>query len=66
MTYEQILSITLIKFNNNHKEDTQTSHQMLSNNVSHWAHLEMMANELAIEEEEDSFSTQSVLDSKTK
>jgi len=37
---------------------------MLSNNVSHWAHLGMMANKLAIEQEEDSFSTQPVLDPK--
>jgi len=29
----------------------------LSDNVSHWAHLEIMVNELAIEQEEDSFST---------
>ena len=53
-----------LEFNNNHKEDTQTSDQMLSNNVSHWAYLEMVANELAVEQEEDLFSTQLVLDPK--
>jgi len=45
-------------------EDPQTSHQMLSNNVSYWAHLEMMVNELTVEQENDSFSTQPVLDPK--
>ena len=30
------------------------------------AHLEMMVNELAVEQEEDSFFTQPVLDSKSK
>jgi len=51
-----------LEFNNNQKEDTQISHQILGNNVSHWAHLEMMANELAVEQKEDSFFTQPVLD----
>jgi len=38
-----------LKFNNNQEEDKQTSHQMLRNNVPHYGHLEMMANELAVE-----------------
>jgi len=38
---------------------------MLSDNVSHWAYLEMMANKLAVEQKENSFSTQPVLNSKS-
>ena len=37
---------------------------MLSDNISHWAYLEMMANKLAIEQKEDPFFTQPVLDPK--
>ena len=37
---------------------------MLSDNVPYWTPLEMMVNELAVEQEEDSFSTQPVLDPK--
>jgi len=55
-----------LKFNYNHKDDTQTSHQILSDNVSHWGHLEMIGNELTVEQEENSFFTQPVLDSKPK
>jgi len=51
-----------LEFNSNHKEDTQISHQMRSDNVSCWACQELMANKLAVEQEEDSFSTQPVLD----
>ena len=37
---------------------------MLSDNISYWAYLELMSNKLAVEQEEDSFSTQLVLDPK--
>ena len=37
---------------------------MLSDNVSHCAYLEMMANKLVVEQDENSFSTQPVLDLK--
>ena len=38
----------------------QSSQQMLSDNVQHLAHLDMIANEIASGQANDSFSTQSV------
>ena len=63
------------EFNSNHegtqptREKTfenfmQSSQQILSDNVQYLGHLDMIASELAGEQEKDSFSTQFVLDPK--
>ena len=53
-----------LEFNNSHKEGIQTSHQILSDNISYYAYLELMINKLAVEQKEDLFSTQHALDQK--
>ena len=68
-------SLPQLEFNSNHediqptREETfenfmQSSQQMLSDNVQHLSHLDMIASKLAGEQEKDLFSTQSLLDPK--